>query len=300
MPRLVFHLDGLLSFCIAQTKLTTMFADYQLEAGPLWNFKLFTANPTLWPQNWLDGIRDSCVYQHEPHFMSIEDRRRPPVSWFLEHGVPVFYPWRVDEERRSVHEKSMNALRPPSAMIEKALTDLFSSSSLPMSALVADVAMYCMRYLAANETHTILNLASALVCKGIKCCTLLGLRVSSRQENIQTIVKPFQPAGFRARDHVFTKTDFEAYVNSVEELVGTSRLRAGLLKGGIIARISRSFLNLDGALDGPSWEVTECRVGFIVPQGQLDLSMQTTKSRRTIWRGCMAYMPCMTVSSRLS
>ena len=41
--------------------------------------------------------------------------------------------------------------------------------------------------------------------------------------------------------------------------------RAALLRDAIIGRIAKEFLSIDGALDGPSVEVTAHRVGYIAP-----------------------------------
>jgi hypothetical protein len=44
--------------------------------------------------------------------------------------------------------------------------------------------------------------------------------------------------------------------------------RAALLRGGIVGRIAKEFLSMDGVLDGPSVEVTAHRVGYIAPSGK--------------------------------
>ena len=46
--------------------------------------------------------------------------------------------------------------------------------------------------------------------------------------------------------------------------------RAALLRGGIVGRIAKEFLSVDGVLDGPSVEVTAHRVGYIGPSGKDD------------------------------
>ena len=45
---------------------------------------------------------------------------------------------------------------------------------------------------------------------------------------------------------------------------------AALLRGGIIGRIAKEFLSINGALDGSSVEVTAHRVGYIAPSGNDD------------------------------
>lgn len=130
-----------------------------------------------------------------------------------------------------------------------------------------DVALYCVRYIAANEDYTLLNLASHLITRGIKCRTLVGVNLSPQDVNVRTLQGKFEPTSFREKDYVYTKDDFATWCNQVELLTRKPRFRAGLLAGGLVARICRFFLNLEAGLEGPSWEAAERRTGFIARTG---------------------------------
>ena len=50
--------------------------------------------------------------------------------------------------------------------------------------------------------------------------------------------------------------------------------RADLLQGGVVGRIAKEYLSIDGVLAGPSLEVTAHRVGYLGPEFSGDANLQ--------------------------
>lgn len=131
-----------------------------------------------------------------------------------------------------------------------------------------DLALFCMRYLAADpDNRTVFDLARELACRGMRFRTLQGLRMTDRMPIIQTFKQAYEPKTFREKGYKFTPSDFESWITQAEDLLSLPRTRAALMRGGIAARIAREALGLDRVLEGPSWEVLECRIGFIAHSG---------------------------------
>ncbi|KJA22465.1 hypothetical protein HYPSUDRAFT_97256, partial [Hypholoma sublateritium FD-334 SS-4] len=64
--------------------------------------------------------------------------------------------------------------------------------------------------------------------------------------------------------YIFTADDFQASLLQTRAFLYFPQGRAALLKGGIIGRIAREYLDADQALDGPSLEATFCHNGLCV------------------------------------
>jgi hypothetical protein len=127
------------------------------------------------------------------------------------------------------------------------------------------VALYVCRYILQKPNdHTILTVADHLLQQGIRFRTLLPLTCSSRQ---LTVNEPYKPKTYRMINHTFTTADFDVAMLASQSVLTSPQGRAALLRGGIVGRISKEFLSIDGVLDGPSVEVTAHGVGYIAPSG---------------------------------
>lgn len=114
--------------------------------------------------------------------------------------------------------------------------------------------LYVCRYILENpQVHTILTVAQHLLDQGIKFRTLLPLTCSPRQV---TVNQPYEPKTYRIIDHTFTTADFDVAMLACQSVLSSTQGRAALLRGGIVGRIGKEFLSIDGVLDGPSVEVT--------------------------------------------
>ena len=163
----------------------------------------------------------------------------------------------------------------PFQQVQRPSEDLFVFSSPPSNACrwVLGVhspaaALYVCRYMLENpDALTILTVAHHLLDQGIRFRTLLTLPCSPRQ---LTVSEPYVPKTHRLINHTFTATDFDVAMLACQSVLTSPQGRAALLRGGIIGRIAKEFLSIDGALDGPSVEVTAHRVGYISPSGNDD------------------------------
>jgi hypothetical protein len=127
------------------------------------------------------------------------------------------------------------------------------------------VALYVCRYILENPHGlTILTIAHHLLDQGIRFRTLLTLPCSPRQLTVNEL---YVPKTYRLVNHKFTAADFDVAMLACQSVLTSPHGRAALLRGGIVGRIAREFLSIDGTLDGPSVEVTAHRVGYIAPSG---------------------------------
>ena len=149
----------------------------------------------------------------------------------------------------------------PFQQVQRPSKDLFVFSSPPSNAChwVLGVhspaaALYVCRYILENtEALTILTVAEHLLQQGIGFRTLLPLTCTPRQ---LTVNQPYVPKTYRLINHKFTAADFEVAMLACQSVLTLPQGRAALLRGGIIGRIAKEFLSIDGVLDGPSVEVT--------------------------------------------
>ena len=162
----------------------------------------------------------------------------------------------------------------PFEQVQRPSEDLFVFSSPPsdVSRWVLGIhspaaALYVCRYILENPNHTILTVAQHLLNQGIRFRTLLPLVCSPRQ---LTVDKPYEPQTYRQIDHTFTTADFDVAMQACQSVLSSPQGRAALLRGGIVGRIAKEFLSVDGVLDGPSVEVTAHRVGYIALSGKDD------------------------------
>ena len=121
------------------------------------------------------------------------------------------------------------------------------------------VALYVCRYILENPHGlTILTIAHHLLDQGIRFRTLLTLPCSPRQLTVNEL---YVPKTYRLVNHKFTVADFDVAMLACQSVLTSPQGRAALLRGGIVGRIAREFLSIDGTLDSPSVKVTAHRVG---------------------------------------
>ncbi|KAF8811665.1 hypothetical protein BYT27DRAFT_7276416 [Phlegmacium glaucopus] len=70
-----------------------------------------------------------------------------------------------------------------------------------------------------------------------------------------------------SKDLFFTVADFETAMLRCQAVLSLPQGRAALLQGGIVGRIAKEYLSVDGVLAGPSLEVTAHRVGYLGSSG---------------------------------
>jgi hypothetical protein len=129
----------------------------------------------------------------------------------------------------------------------------------------APVVLYICRYILENpQAHTFVTIAHRLLERHIPFRTLLALPCSPRQK---TIVDPYKPSSHRETTHQFTVADFETAMLRCQAVLSLPQGRAALLQGGIVGRIAKEYLSVDGVLAGPSLEVTAHRAGYLGPSG---------------------------------
>ncbi|KAH9481661.1 hypothetical protein JR316_0006188 [Psilocybe cubensis] len=112
---------------------------------PAWHHRLRSEHPEI-TEAWLDGFYNSNVYSYDaktPRAGIVYDwtsthPTRPPVDWFLEHSIPVYYPWRIQEEEFIVTHLNVNPhLQPPHDLLAQLLTELFESMDVSFAAAFA-------------------------------------------------------------------------------------------------------------------------------------------------------------------
>lgn len=136
---------GYLSFIIQQTSTSPTSRPTPSDSPhPHWYQQLLDDSSTKWSQPWLDGISASpvCSFSSVARAgivipWSKEDRRRPPIDFFLDCGIPVFFPWTLEAENAISRDSKLEYLRPPKEIIQQALTFILSApQSAPLAALV--------------------------------------------------------------------------------------------------------------------------------------------------------------------
>lgn len=115
-----------LSFLVAQLDSTN-------KGGPDWFARLASANV---PQVWLSSLQTSVVCDFS--FLNLRvgafldvlnpTRHQPPVKWFIDHNVPVWYRWGPQQERLVASNDKLAYMRPPVELYQEATTLLMSDS----------------------------------------------------------------------------------------------------------------------------------------------------------------------------
>ncbi|KAF8180613.1 hypothetical protein BJ912DRAFT_1062392 [Pholiota molesta] len=137
---------GVLGFLIAQASKLPMKNCPKPPAGfpvelPPWYWLL---NTTMgYSPSWLDGLLSSSVVDPECartgviYRLSDRDRDRPLPIFFLDHNVPIWFPWTSVEEYAVKHNPSLLPFAPPSFLLQKALTLIFRTPNLSLPELIA-------------------------------------------------------------------------------------------------------------------------------------------------------------------
>ena len=135
---------GFLSYIISYTKLQNPHSVSILPPSPLpfwYNYLLKIYNYT---DSWLNGLSSSTVCSFNsknPHAgvifqWSSHDLTCPPIEYFLENHVPMYFVWTSTEEKAISVDYSLAYLQPPMDLIQEALTIIFSTPSLPLASLI--------------------------------------------------------------------------------------------------------------------------------------------------------------------
>lgn len=109
---------GALSYCLYASE---VHPDHQFrkKGYPRWRKVLEDAGLS---SAWIDEVVHSpiCDYSSVHRIGCILDlyepedsRDRPPAKWFIDAGVPIWYPWGEKEERKALVDNSFSSLRPP-------------------------------------------------------------------------------------------------------------------------------------------------------------------------------------------
>lgn len=121
--------------------------------------------------------------------------------------------------------------------------------------------LYILRLLVTHpDQYSSFTLASHLVRTGVRFRTFEYMA----KFDYRKLDDPFEPSMYRPEGYVFTAADFNASLLQTRAFLYTDQGRAALLRGGIIGRIAREYLDTDPALDGPSLEATFYHSGLCV------------------------------------
>ena len=118
----------------------------------------------------------------------------------------------------------------------------------------------CWYILENPQAHTFVTIAHHLLERNIPFCMLLALPCSPCQKKIAEI---YTPSSHRKTTHQFTVADFKTAMLHCQVVLSLPQGCAALLQGGIISRITKEYLSVDGVLAGPSLEVTVHHVGYL-------------------------------------
>ena len=221
-----------------------------------------SANDVRLSFNW-DGILKFLGFVHKLHELDVPEPEKSAMMKFFCTAV---------SKNDAIDMITPFENRFPFQQVQRPSENLFVFSSPPSNACqwVLGVhspaaALYVCRYIHKNPNgHTILTVARRLLDEGIRFRTLLPLTCSPRQ---LTVNEPYQPKTYRLKTHTFTTADFDVAMQACQSVLTSPQGRAALLRGGIVGRIAKEFLSVDGVLDGPSVEVTAHRVGYMAPSG---------------------------------
>lgn len=134
---------GFISYIIAQTKSRHPNSAPD-TSSPMPDWYNWLRNLHKYQEFWLDGFLYSTICSFDSstpraglvYLWTKVDNTRPPINWFLDHGIPLWFIWTSREEQEIVHNSSLAYLRPPTDLVQDALALLFSVPSLPLAGLV--------------------------------------------------------------------------------------------------------------------------------------------------------------------
>lgn len=215
------------------------------------------------------------LYDLRPECPSPWWQRRSALSMRI-RSVPLLQTiWNYDARgiriTRTYTADDGQQLQQPSFLYEIVSSNELSNTPWALYVTTAVDALHCVRKMDQATLHEV---ARYLVENGIAFCTLLPL--PSRE----AFAVP--PPHLRAPDYTqhipvrlkgyrFTLCDYSSYQRQREAILNQPHGRAALLLGGIIGRLARDILSLDGALEGPSSSVKYFGKGSCMqPPGEQD------------------------------
>ncbi|PPQ93352.1 hypothetical protein CVT25_014482 [Psilocybe cyanescens] len=127
----------------------------------------------------------------------------------------------------------------------------------------SEVILYVCCVLVSNLTHTIVTLAYCLLSKVVPFHTFIQRDLGC---NAKTVVHTYNKMYNHHFNYMFSPLEFETYMlHCCQFFTQAPHGHAALLMGGIVAWIAKEYISADQALQGPSFEVTHHRAGFVVP-----------------------------------
>ena len=160
---------GFLSFIISQTKIQHPNSVAVISPSPLPFWYEYLRDAHQYSDSWLDGLSSSTVCTVDiktPRAGIIfqwtnQDSTRPPIDFFLENHVPMYFMWTSSEERAISVDSSLAYLQPPTDLVQEALTILFRTPNLPLAGLVTQQYFGLGSKPITNETLQFLRLEHA-------------------------------------------------------------------------------------------------------------------------------------------
>ncbi|PPQ94157.1 hypothetical protein CVT25_008025 [Psilocybe cyanescens] len=138
---------GLLSYILAQASLPENYKTPSMPQDkncpyPSWYMKL-EKDPKI-SLAWLDGLSTLTVNTFDtktPHAGVVlrwtkTDKLRPSIDFFLDHHIPVYYPWTIAEEEAVHCDSSLRHLQLPEQMVKQALDAIFQDRDFASGTLI--------------------------------------------------------------------------------------------------------------------------------------------------------------------
>jgi hypothetical protein len=160
---------GFLSYIISQTEVQHPNSVAVVPPSPLPFWYEYLRGSHNYTDSWLDGLSSSTVCSFDiktPRAgvifqWSIRDSTRPPIHYFLKNHVPMYFMWTSTEEKAMSINSNLDYLRPPTDLVQKALTILFRTPNLPLAGLVTQQYFGLGSKPITNETLQFLRLEHA-------------------------------------------------------------------------------------------------------------------------------------------
>jgi hypothetical protein len=160
---------GFLSYIISHTKEQNPHSVAVLPQSPLPFWYEYLRDTHQYADSWLDGLSSSTVCSFDiktPRAgivfqWSNRDTTRPPIRYFLENHVPMYFVWTSKEEHAISVDCSLAYLQPPTELVQEALTILFTTPDLPLAGLVMQQYYGLGNKPITNETLQFLRLEQA-------------------------------------------------------------------------------------------------------------------------------------------
>jgi hypothetical protein len=160
---------GFLSYIISQTKVEHPNSVAVVPPSPLPFWYEYLRDSHNYQDSWLDGLSSSAVCSFDiktPRAgvvfqWSIEDSTRPPIDYFLDNHVPMYFMWTSKEEQAISIDYKLAYLQPPTDLVQEALTILFSTPNVPLAGLITQQYFGLSSNTVTKETLQFLSLEHA-------------------------------------------------------------------------------------------------------------------------------------------